>query len=176
MSNSWFLDQARQGNVYHSHNTTAGAVTVLSATCTGLVIENPYGSGKDLVMESMSFTGSTLTTIREMGIAVNATIDQTGSTTTTAAVIHNGRNIGSDQNVGIGLSFSIATLPAAPVWLRPIGNARVTGAVEGLKSLIAQFDGSLIVPPGGFVCFSTLTAAATGLCSATWAEVKILNG
>jgi len=168
---TWFLEQARLGNVYHSHNTTAGAVTVLSATCTGLVIENPFGSGKDLVMDSMSFVGSTLSTIRDIGVAVNASISQAGSSSTTAAVIHNGRNTGSNDNVGRGQSFSIATLPAAPVWLRPIGSARVTVAVEGLQAMIAKFNGTLIVPPGGFVCFSTLTAAATGLCSASWAEI-----
>ena len=171
MSQQWFLDQARLGNVYHSHNTTAGAVTVLSATCTGLVIENPAGSGKDLVIDSMSFVGSTLTTIREIGIAVSASLSQAGSSTTTAAVIHNGKLNGSNSNIGVGQSFSIATLPAAPVWLRPIGSARVTTAVEGQNAFVADFKGTLVVAPGTFVCFSTLTAAATGLCSATWAEV-----
>ena len=169
----FFVEQARIGNVYHSHNTSAGAVTVLSATCTGLVIENPSGSGKDLVMQSMSFVGSTLTTIRELGIAVSATVSQPGSTSTTAAVIHSGRLSGSDKNVGVGRSFSIATLPAAPVWLRPIGSARVTVAVEGQAAFVADFDGSVIVAPGTFICFSALTAAATGLCSATWAEVAL---
>jgi hypothetical protein len=171
MSNQWFLDQARLGNVYHSHNTTAGAVTVLSATCTGLVIENPFGSGKDLVIKDMCFVGSTLTTIREIGVATSPAVSSVGSTTTTAAVIHNGRNTGSNINTGVAKSFSIATLPAAPVWIRPLGSARVTAAVEGLVAMVANFDGSLIIPPGGLVCFSTLTAAATGLCSATWAEV-----
>jgi hypothetical protein len=174
MSSQWFLDQARQGNVYHSHNTTAGAVTVLSATCTGLVIENPMGSGKDLVIKTMCFVGSTLSTIREVGIAMNAGLSSVGSATTTAAVIHNGRNTGSNANTGVAKSYSIATLPAAPLWVRPIGSARVTAAVDGLNAMVAEFDGTLIIPPGGFVCFSTLTAAATGLCSATWAEVPEL--
>ena len=145
MSKQWFLDQARLGKVYHSHNTTAGAVTVLSATCTGLVIENPIGSGKDLVIQSMSFVGSTLTTIREIGIAVNASISSAGSTSTTAAVIHNGRNRGSNVGTGVGKSYSIATLPAAPVWIRGIGSPKVTAAVEGVRALVAEFDG---VPSG----------------------------
>lgn len=169
----FFVEQARIGNVYHSHNTTAGAVTVLSATCTGLIIENPAGSGKDLVMQNMSFVGSTLTTIREIGVACSATVDQTGSSSTTAAVIHNGRNTGSNGNVGVGKSFSIATLPAAPVWLRPAGSPKVTAAVEAANALTVEFDGSFIVTPGTFICFSALTAAATGLCSATWAEVAL---
>ncbi len=173
----FFVEQARQGNVYHSHNTTSGAVTVLSATCTGLVIENPFGSGKDLVIQNMSFVGSTLETIREIGVACSATVDTTGSASTTAAVIHNGRNTGSNTDVGVGKSFSIATLPAAPVWLRPAGSPKVTGgapgAIEATNALLVEFDGSFIVTPGTFICFSALTAAATGLCSATWAEVAL---
>ena len=74
MSSQWFLDQARLGNMYHSHNTTAGAVTVLSATCTGLVLSNPLGSNKELVVSNMSFVGSTLSTIAEMGIAVSSAL------------------------------------------------------------------------------------------------------
>ncbi len=171
--NDWFLDQARQGNVYHSNNTTAGAVTVLSATCTGLVLSNPIGSGKDLVVDSMSFVGSTLSTIAEIGIAVSSAV-ATATQTGTAAVIHNGRLNGSDGNKGVGLTHSIATLLTTPVWLRPIGSARVTGTTEGTQAFVAEFGGSLVVAPGTYVAFSTLTAARTGLCSITWAEADIV--
>lgn len=168
----WFFEQARAGNVFHSHNTTAGAVTVLSATCTGLVIENPYGSGKILVMKEANFAGSTLTTIREIGIAVSSAVVQAVSTSTTAAVIHNAKLQGSNIDSGVGRSYSIATLASTPVWLRPIGNCRVTAAVEGLQAQTAKFNGDVIVMPGTFIAFSTLTAAATGLCSFTWAEIN----
>jgi len=173
--NRWFLDQTRKGNVYHSHNTTAGAVTVLHATCTGLVLENPYGSGKDLVVESMSFVGSTLTTIREIGIAISPSVSTVVSATTTAAKSFNGRLNGDTINRPAGLTYSVATLSSTPVWFCPIGNARDTGAVEGAEAFRKSFDGTLIVTPGMFVAFSTLTAAATGLCSITWAEVDELN-
>ena len=169
MSEQWFLDQARLGNMYHSNNTTAGAVTVLSATCTGLVLSNPIGSGKDLVVKEMSFVGSTLSTIAEIGIAVSSAI-ATATQTGTAAVIHNARLKGSNGDVGVGLVHSIATLLTTPVWLRPIGSARVTGTTDGTSAFIAAFEGSLVVTPGTYVAFSTLTAARTGLCSVTWAE------
>ena len=170
MSQQWFLDQARLGNMYHSNNTTAGAVTVLSATCTGLVLSNPLGSGKDLVVDKMSFVGSTLSTIAEIGIAVSSSVAnavQTG----TAAVVHNGKLAGSDSNLGKGRTFSIATLLSTPVWFRPIGHARITAAVEGSSAFVADFDGSVVVTPGTYIAFSTLTAARTGLCSISWAEV-----
>jgi hypothetical protein len=167
----WLFDQARQGNVYHSHNTTAGAVTVLSATCTGLILENPSSSGKDLVIGTMRFVGSTLTTIREIGVAVSPAVTNTAVATVTAAVIHNARLAGSNIKSGLGKALSIGTLPAEPVWFRPLGNARVTAAVDGLNALETDFKGSLILAPGTLVCFATLTAAATGLCSITWAEI-----
>mgnify|MGYP003647948030 CR=1 FL=1 len=165
----FFKDQARLGKMFHAHNTTAGAVTVLSATCTGLVLSNPLGSGKDLIVSNMSFVGSTLSTIAEIGVAVSSSVAvavQTG----TAAVVHNARLGGSNGNIGVGQALSIATLLSTPVWLRPIGSARVTGTTEGTNAFEADFDGELVVTPGTYVCFSTLTAARTGLCSVSWAE------
>lgn len=173
MSEQWFLDQARLGNVYHSHNTTAGAVTVLSATATGLVLSNPLGSGKDLIVSNLSFVGSTLSTIAEIGIAVSSAVANTVQTGT-AAVVHNARLNGSNSNTGVGRTFSIATLLSTPVWLRPIGSARVTGTTDGTNAFVANFDGTLVVTPGTYVAFSTLTAARTGLCSVTWAEADIV--
>ena len=167
--NHWFLDQARLGNVYHSHNTTAGAVTVLSATCTGLVLSNPIGSTKHLIVDNMSFVGSTLAGIAEIGVAVSSSI-ATAVQTGTAAVIHNGKLNGSDQTLGKGRTFSIATLLTTPVWFRPIGHARITGSQDGNQAFEANFGGSLVITPGTYVAFSTLTAARTGLCSITWAE------
>ena len=173
MSNQYFLDQARLGNMYHSHNTTAGAVTVLSATCTGLVLSNPINSGKDLIVDNMSFVGSTLSTIAEMGIAVSSAVAnavQTG----TAAVIHNAKLKGSDGNIGAARVFSIATLLTTPVWIRPIGHIRITGSQDGNQAFEAKFGGSLVVTPGTYVCFSTLTAARTGLCSVSWADADAI--
>lgn len=171
----WFLDQARQGNVYHSHNTTHGEVTVLSATCTGLVLENPFGSGKDLIVARMAFTGSTLSSIAEMGIAASSVVSETLSTGITVAVIHNGRLSGSNANNGIGRSYSIATLASTPVWFHPLASLRQSGGTEAdnaTPSLSVDFDGTVIVSPGTYICFSTLTAARTGLCSITWAEIN----
>ena len=167
----WFFDQARLGNVYHSHNTTHGAITVLSATSTGLMIENPYGSGKILVMKNGEVTGTTLSTIRQVGVAVASAVTVALSATTTAAVIHNAKLQGSNIDTGVGRSYSIATLASTPVWYKNMGNLRVTAAVTGESALKVDFNGDTIVMPGTFIAFATLTAAADGLCSFTWAEI-----
>ena len=169
----FFLDETRKGNVYHTHNVTTGEVTALSATCTGLVVENPINSGKSLVIASMEYIGSTLSSIREVGIAVSSAVATAPSTTVTAAVIHNGLVSGSNLNKGVGRSYSIATLATAPVWLRPLGSCRQSGGTVADNSLqlTVDFDGTVLVAPGTYICFSTLTAASTGLCSITWAEI-----
>lgn len=166
----WFYEQARLGNVYHSHNTTTGLVTVLSATCTGLVLSNPIGSGKLLVMKnakaSSSVVGAAICTI---GLAVNpskATAVQTG----TAAVVHNGLNSGSNANNGVANPLTIATLLTVPVWYRSMGTFPITGGVEG-NSFSTDFDGDTIVQPGGYIAFSTLTTTRNAMLSMTWAEI-----
>ncbi len=167
----WFFDQARLGNVYHSHNTTAGAVTVLNATCTGLVLSNPVGSTKALVMKNVQFANSTLAAIAEVGLAVSPSVS-TAVQTGTAVVIHNAQLSGSDANIGAGRTFSIATLLTTPVWYRSMGSVELTGSVEaGINE--ANLNGDTIIMPGTYIALATLTTARTGMCSMTWAEVEL---
>jgi len=170
--NQYFLQEARKGNVYHSHNTTHGAVTALSTTCTGLVLANPINSGRDLIVAQATFVGSTLTTLENIGLVVATVAESAIATATTAAVIHNARLQGGDNVTGTADVYSIATLTSTPIWLRPLGACRVTGAVEGQEAFVAEFDGTLIVGPGMYIAFATLTTARTGLCSFTWAEAR----
>ena len=151
--NNYFLEQTRLGNVYHAHNTTKGNITVLSATCTGLVLENPFDSGKEFIVASMSACSADLAATHEVGIAVSTAVSTTLSTTTTAAVIHNGRPAGSNVNKGVGLVYSIATLATVPLWFRPLGSVRDdegTDAEEGCDPIVCDFDGTVVVMPGTY--------------------------
>ncbi|MCK5642798.1 MAG: hypothetical protein KAJ19_18460 [Gammaproteobacteria bacterium] len=170
MSNQWFLDQAREGNVFHAHNTTAGAVTVLNATCTGLILENPSGSGKILVMKNAQFSMTTIAAIATIGLAVSSAVVTAESSSTTAAVIHNGKLSGSNGRLGAGKAYSIATLASTPVWYREMGKLAITATVEAAAEK-ANLDGDTIVMPGTYICLATLTTARTGMASFTWAEV-----
>ncbi len=170
----WFLTEARKGNVYHGCNTATKDITVLSATCTGLVLENPYGSGKQFVIAKMAVTGVTLTTIRPIGVIVSSIVEETLSTGVTADIIHNARPTGSNADTGKGLIYNVATLASTPVWLRPLCTPMEdTGAnsVHALAVIEANFDGTLIVSPGTYVGFSTLTTASAALCAIIWAEI-----
>ncbi|KKL47831.1 hypothetical protein LCGC14_2331630, partial [marine sediment metagenome] len=72
------------------------------------------------------------------------------------------------------LAQSIATLSGTPIWFESLASCRDTGAVEGAEAFYRNFEGTLVVPPGMYVAFSTLTAARTGLCSITWAEDAVI--
>lgn len=173
MSDQWFLDQARLGKVYTASSAASGAFTVIHATSTGLTLENPHGSRKDLVVKSAKFTSISLTTIGEVGLAVNPSLSTVVSSTTTAAVIHNARNEGSDIKTGVGLAYTIATLSSTPVWLEIQGNGNITGNLGGFNALSFTPNGCIIVPPGSYLTWASLTVVRNGIASFMWAEADI---
>jgi len=171
MSSQWFLDQARLGNMFHA--CTAGAVTLstVSATCTGLVLSNDLGSGKKLVVARVCFQPSTAPAgASVVGLAISAATYSTAITHTTPAVIHNAICSGSNASIGVGRADAAATLPAAPVWLRPIGSVVAASSISPAK-YVEEVNGEIILPPGSNLSLSYLTTAAVGIASITWVEI-----
>ena len=171
MKNEWFLEQARLGKMYHSCSTGAVTLSTVSATCTGLALTNPYGSGKLLVVEKVRFAPSTAPAgAAVVGLAISPAVSATAVVHTTPAVIHNAITTGSNLNVGVGLVDSAATLPAAPVWLRPIGSVVAASSISP-GMYVDQTDGAIILPPGTNLSLSYLTTAAVGIAEFTWVEI-----
>lgn len=167
----WFIEQARLGNMFHA--CTAGAVTLstVSATCTGLALSNPYGSGKRLVVAQVRFAPSTAPAgAAVVGLAISPAVSATAVTHTTPAVIHNSIMMGSNLKVGAGLADAAATLPAAPVWLRPIGSVVAASSITP-GMYVDETNGAIILPPGTNLSLSYLTTAAVGIASMTWVEI-----
>lgn len=170
MSN-WFMEQARLGNVYTASPAANGDFTKLSATSTGLSLENPFGSGKDLIIKSAKFVPAEEEAISESGLCVNPTMSTVVSSTTTAAVIHNARNTGSNENIGVGLAYTIATLPSVPVWLEFQGATILASNLGGYQGHEFKPDGWCIVPPGSYIAWALLTTVTGGIASFVWAEI-----
>lgn len=171
MRNEWFLEQARLGKVFHSCSTGAVTLSTVSATCTGLALSNPYGSGKLLVVEKVRFAPSTAPAgAAVVGLAISPAISQTAVVHTTPAVIHNALMSGSNVNTGVGQVDAAATLPAAPVWLRPIGSVVAASSIEP-SIYLDETDGDIILRPGMNLSLSYLTTAAVGIAEFTWAEI-----
>lgn len=167
----WFLEQARLGNMYHACSAGAVTLSTVSATCTGLALSNPFGSGKNVIVKTVSFQPSTAPAgAAVVGLAISPAVSQTAVVHTTPAVIHNAIANGSNLNVGVALVDVAATLPAAPVWLRPMGGV-VAGSSITPGKYTENVNGEIILPPGTNLSLSYLTTAAVGIASCTWAEV-----
>lgn len=167
----WFLEQARLGKMFHACSTGAVTLSTVSATCTGLVLTNPYGSGKRLVVAKVRFAPSTAPAgAAVVGLAVSPAVSTTAVTHTTPAVVHNALTYGSNINVGAGVVDSAATLPAAPVWFRPIGGVVAASSISP-GMYVDETDGEIILVPGTNLSLSYLTTAAVGIASITWVEI-----
>jgi len=167
----WFLEQARLGNMYSACTTGAVTLSTVNATCTGLSLENPHGSGVNLVIKRAVFVPSTAPAgAAVVGLAVSSAVSQTAVTHTAAAVIHNAIANGSNAKVGKAKADSSSTLPAAPVWLRPLGSVVAASSITP-AAYKEEVNGDIILPPGTNLSFSYLTTAAVGIAAFTWVEV-----
>ncbi len=167
----WFLEQARLGNMYHACSTGAVTLSTVSATCTGLALSNAYGSGKRLVVQKVRFAPSTAPGgASVVGLAISPAVSGTAVTHTTPMVIHNAITDGSNVTTGVGLVDSAATLPAAPVWFRPIGSVVAASSITP-GMYVDYVNGEIILPPGTNLSLSYLTTAAVGIASITWVEI-----
>ena len=164
----WFFDQARKDNVYSASNSAAQIVTAISTTFTGLVISNPANSTKWLVMKSIQMVSSgTGMATSQAGVQVHSALT-TGAFTGTGVNISNGINKGPGVGSGVALAFSTITLPIVGVQYQGlIGTVAAVGEQQGNW----DFDGDLIIPPGGFVGTVGIAVLLTGISSFTWAEV-----
>ena len=171
MSNLDIASYNRQGRVHIGANSAASALTAVAAAMTGLIIYNPYGSGKKLVMVDWGFASSVVGTgVGNLGFAIGAA-STTAPTTTTNANLQSGD--GSGASAGVGRAYSIATLPAAPVAVKWVGgNIWVTGGTGDHPYMWnGSFEGSIILVPGSTLSFTIVTTVMTGLGSMTWVEV-----
>jgi len=171
MTSDWFLEQARLGNMFHACSTGAVTLSTVSATCTGLALSNPYGSGKRLVVAQVRFAPSTAPAgAAVVGLAVSPAVSNTAVVHTTPAVIQPALTYGSNINVGVGQVDAAATLPAAPVWLRPLGSVVAASSITPAM-YVDYTNGEIILIPGTSISLSYLTTAAVGIASITWVEI-----
>ncbi len=170
-SSAWFQEQARLGNLFSTCSAGAVTLSTVSATCTGLCLSNPIGSGKKLVVKRAVFVPSTAPAgAAVVFLAVSAKVEATEVVHTTPAVIHNAIDNGSNFNVGVAKADVAATLAAVPVYLRPLGSVVAASSITP-SSYKEEVDGDIILPPGTNLSFSYLTTAAIGVAAFTWAEI-----
>lgn len=169
---TWVFEQNKLGNVYHACSTGAVTLSTVSATCTGLALSNPDGSGRWIVPVQFRFAPSTAPAgAAVVGLAISPAASPTAVTHTAAMVVHKGITLGSNVGIdAVGKVDSSATLPAAPVWFKPIASV-VAGSSITPTEYVEEPKGTIILPPGTNISLSYLTNAAVGIASVTWVEI-----
>ncbi len=172
--NGRYYEQVYRGNVFIAALQAGTAITNLNATATGLILTNPAGSGKNLVLLEILLTQTSTAAAATNWVALAANVNPTA-----AAVVHTTpvtlRNalLGSGAS-SVAFADSAATLPTAPVVIRalhaPSISATATTAVPPfIKDEVA---GAVIVAPGTAISL-TSSAAFSAIASFTWAELPI---
>jgi len=171
MSNLDIASYVRQGKGYFACNQVAGATTALSTTYTGLVVYNPHGSGKKMIVHYANWAFTTLPT-GIGGVFVCMANAPSNAATPLGTVASVWASDGSGLAPGAaGKAFSIATLPVVNVYVAPISMV-ATGTTVAMAMPLYP-EGGLVIPPGNYVALAHFTTVATGVGSFAWIEIPV---
>lgn len=171
MSNMDIASYTRQGKGFFACNQVAKATTALSTTYTGLVVYNPWGSGKKLILYYANWAFTTLPT------GVGGVFLSTGNTPSVAATPAGTADViwatdGSGvSTISVARVFTIATLPIVNVYVAPLSMCSTGTTVAMAMPLFPE--GGFVVSPGNYACVAHFTTIATGLASFAWVEVPV---
>lgn len=163
-------DQAKLGNAYFAATQSAVTLSALSTTATGLVLVNPYGSGKNLAIQTVNWAFSTAPAgASVVGIAMSPAQSSTAVTLTTPLTVQNALMAGTAGVTGVGKVCSAATTVGTPVWARFLGGPVAASQINP-PYIRDDIDGALILVPGTSIQLAYLTTAAVGMASIYWTE------
>ena len=171
-SHGKYYEAVKAARVFVACNQAAVAVTAAMATAyTGLVVENPTTSGKDLVM--LRF-GWTLTVAAPTAATVLGLMTGLDAGDAAAAITPRNRYVGGAGSAAI--VDNACTLTGTPVLeqiFTQIGSAATNLATIGPIGEV-DLDGSLIIPPGYYVAVYSFAAnTACGIFSLMWEELTV---
>lgn len=164
-----YYDAISRGNCFYASQQAAAALgTALTATAVTMTLYNPTGSQKNLQLMEVQLAVPVATTAGQVVYAVNGVAGQVAPTGTTvlASGIQNAL-IGGGTNP-VGVVYSAATLPAAPIARRVLAGI-VSTTPGGVHSFVDR--PGMILQPGMMVTIQGITTNATGIISFLWEEV-----
>lgn len=169
--NARYYNLVYNGLVFTTANSGAQALSVASATFTGLALGNPVGSGKNLALLDITLgLAAALAAVSTPVLASAAVVALTAGTAVGPNNALIGGGLASVAKVGAS-----ATLGAAPVVIRPLQGFQWVTAGTGEAACYTKDDigGAIIIPPGQLVCIEALVAAVSVVAAFTWAELPI---
>lgn len=162
---------ANAGTLFHGANSAGVTTTVaLATTYVGLCLSNPKAS-------SVILSVGRITGLLEVAPAALTAFGLIAGISTATDVVHTTAVTPHNSFLGgaapVAKLDSSATLPATtPYWAHWFG---VTPAATSVGSFDEDFDGAILVPPGGYLAIGTLIAgpAAGFLGSFVWEELPV---
>jgi len=161
------------GRMFSVANQAAVITTAaLAATYTGLSVCNPLASGKNLVMCGFNFgAGVAVTVATSIGIMGGGS----GSAAATAIITIQNMLLGGGGSSALADDAVVFT--TTPVLLQLVAEGWTQATTAGSIGPIhhVDLDGSIVVPPGGYVAAYT-SAVVTGaslLFGFSWEEVDV---
>mgnify|MGYP001560855926 CR=1 FL=1 len=175
MSGLNIADYNRKGQVFCAANTAAKSVIAVTTSMTGVILYNPAGSGKKLVLLHAGWVWTTApAAVHNIGIALaspNVTVPTTLTAIGSGVVAADGSGSGG---ASVARAYDAAALPVAPVIVRwSFGATYGSGVGESPAALIDYIDGALVLVPGAVATFAAGTTTAVGMGSSCWAEVPV---
>ena len=160
-------EQTYRGNVYSVANQAAVSSTAaLATTFTGLAIANPSTSGFNLVIKR--FTASQFAVGAAGAIGIMCGTGAAAGSLTPVNRILNGKPSVATASAGA----TIAT-PVLYETYGSVGSLATTG-YGVMPGIVADLNGSLIIPPGFYAASYTTVATTTALIFGfVWEEVPV---
>lgn len=166
-----YAEAARRGMIFSASNVAAQAVSVaLSTTYTGLLVYNPTGSGKRMILIAAKYALSVAPAAIASLHLLRVPSGTYTHTTPLAAPGIVSTKIGGSTASAMGAD-SAATIPT-PTYLMSAGSGFTAGALYADSQTWLPINGAITVEPGCGIAWGALTAV-TGFGSFMWIEETI---
>ena len=166
-----YYELARTNQLFWAASQAATAISVaLTTTYTGLCVSNPAGNTKNIIPLKVGLALSAApAAIAPMGLITGYL--STGVVTHTTALTPASNVIGTGPSP-TAKADAAATLVGTPAWTEMLFGGFTAAALPSTSPALIDLEGSLVIPPGGYVAIGALTAV-TGFWSMAWAELDI---
>lgn len=149
---------------------TTSAAHFLDLTNTGCCVSNPPGSEHDLSILKAGWLWSAAPGAISSAHLAGGWVATGGVTAHTTPLIVYNLKIGAPA-VSVAFADAAATI-VAPICLYPLVGGFTAVTLFAQPAALQDFGGSLIIPPGGYVCIVTLTSG-DGFGAIAWEEIPI---
>lgn len=166
-----YHEPGSRGLIFSAANQAAVASPAgLTAASVNFTLYNPIGSGYLLSLLNIAIALGAAP-VAATAIWLVGNLNPAAAAPATVTLLNIINNLLNSQS-GVGKAYSTATLPAAPVIIRPLAfvDAASNNAAGSFKDEVA---GAIIIPPGCAVSIQALTAVSL-FAAMDWEEIPII--